>query len=273
MRKNKLITDTMINFYFGLAIVICCIGMVYALVVFVLNCNYLRLSINRMIDNYKIFSDVQVNEDFQNEIDSISDNIQVSKFSETNYIENLIGYAIKLQELEANSVSTNILVFLYTFLSGSLIGVATYFTKKSYDSIKQIEANKELLASLDNRTLFANLYIYAQRTHSTMQVFSVSLDAIRDDDALSDFIDKYVPTLNDFINEMRFLFNEKKENIKILGSEEKKHLINEIYGIEKIIDNLHVPQSGHPLITNISNDLTKEHWKEQLDSIRNILRI
>lgn len=273
MKSDHSHADKIVNFFFGLAMVICCLGMIYALIVFVTNCNYLRLSIDRLINNYYLFSNSQaIQNTYEIGVEDISENIHVNKFDQAAYVENLIEYAMKLQELEANSVSTNVLTFLYTFLSGTLIGVATYFTKKNYDSIKQIKENKELLVNLDSRTLFSNLYIYAQRTHYTMQIFSVSLDTIQDFDALSNFINKYVPKLNDFINEMWVLFNNNRDKVKILNSEEKKRLLNELYGIGNLIDNLHVSETGHPLITNDNDDSAKEMWKERLEEIANILK-
>ena len=277
MNKNNLFADKVINLFFCFAIIICCMGMLYALVVFVQNCNYLRLSVSHLVNNYNSILDLRIDNDTYNnaELESgyISEKEQGNRFDQANYVESLIDYAIKIQQLEANSASNNILTFLYTFLSGSLIGVAAYFTKKNYDSIKQIEKNKELLASLDSRTLFSNLYMYAQRAYSTMHIFSISLDAIQDVDALSEIINKYVPILNDSINEMYLIFNNKKNDIKNLNIEEKKNLMNEVYGICKLIDNIRAPQTNHPLITNGSNDLVKEMWKEQLDNIKNILKM
>lgn len=229
---------------------------------------------NQLIDNYSLNLNAPDCNNIQNfneaGIDNKSNTLQDSPFSYENYIENLIDYAIKLQELEANSISTNILTFLYTFLSGTLIGVATYFTKKSYDNIRQIKENKELLTNLDSRTLFYSLYMHTQRTYSTMQVFSVSLDAIQDNNSLSKFINKYVPELNVFINEMWHFF--KEENVKILSNKEKRRLLNEINEIENLIENLHVSLAHHPLIANSGNDFTKTAWKEQLDNIRTILK-
>lgn len=245
MMKKDSFPKGVMNFFFSIAIVICCAGMIYALVIFVYNCNYLRLSMDRMIDNL---------------------------IAKPDSFENWLNYEMKLQEIEANSISTNILTFLYTFLSGSLIGVATYFTKKSYDSIKQIQENKELLINLDSRTLFSNLYVYAQKTYFTMQVFSVSLDAIQDPAALSEFIDRYIPQLNEFINEMLLSFINGKNKIKSLSNEDKACLLKEINGIGNLVNKLRIPQPGNPLITNNSDDSIQTMWKEQLGNIRRILR-
>lgn len=226
--------------------------MLYALGVFIYNCSYVSFSTNNLINNFT--SSLPTNGQTQ------------ANFDTDAYVEKLIEYAIRLQELEANSISTNILTFLYTFLSGTLIGVATYFTKKSYDSIQQIKENKELLMNLDGRTLYSSLYIYAQRTHSTMQIFSVSLDAIQDDNALSTFIDRSVPRLNDTINEMTTFFMKKKSEIKILGSDEKDHLINEINDVGSLISMLKVPQSS------VITDDTKNIWGKQLKEIKKLLK-
>ena len=249
--KKKSSENKIVSFVFCFAIIISCIGMLYALGVFIYNCNYVSFSTKNLINNFT--SSLPTNGQTQ------------ANFGTDAYVEKLIEYAIRLQELEANSISTNILTFLYTFLSGTLIGVATYFTKKSYDSIQQIKENKELLMNLDGRTLYSSLYIYAQRTHSTMQIFSVSLDAIQDDNALSTFIDRSVPKLNDTINEMTTFFIKKKSEIKILGRDEKDHLIKEINDVGSLITMLNVPQSS------IVTDYTKKIWGKQLKEIKKLL--
>ena len=245
--ENKIVSGL-----FCVAIIISCIGMLYALGAFVYNCNYVSYSINNLINNYSstLPSNIQTQVNIDNDV----------------YVEKLIEYAMRLQELEANSISTNILTFLYTFLSGTLIGVATYFTKKSYDSIKQIKENKELLINLDERTLYSSLYIYIQRTHSIMQVFCVSLDAIQDNDALNTFIDRSVPRLNDAINEMTTFFTNRKNEIRILSSDQKNHLIKEINEVGNLIHTINIPQ--HSFIT----DDTKNLWHKQLKEIKNLIK-
>lgn len=250
--KKVSIENKIVSCFFCISIIISCIGMLYALGVFVSNCRYVSYSINNLINNFSF---------------NLPSNIQTPvSIDKEVYVENLIEYAMKLQELEANSISTNILTFLYTFLSGTLIGVATYFTKKSYDSIKQIKENKELLINLDERTLYSSLCIYIQRTHSIMQVFCVSLDAIQDDVALNTFIDRSVPRLNDVLNETTTFFTNRKNEISILSGYQKDHLIKDINGVGDLIHMINIPQNSF-----ITDD-TKNMWQKQLKEIKKLIK-
>lgn len=225
--------------------------MLFALVVFVLNCNYIGSSINSLINNF--CSSFPPGTQTQGSIDNDI------------YVEKLIDYATRIQELGANSISTNVLTFLYTFLSGTLIGVATYFTKKSFDSVKQIKENRDKLADLNGRTLYSSLLLYTQSALSTVQVFSVSLDAIQDAKVLDSFIQRSVPRLNEAINKMNTFFSKQENELRILTGNEKNQLITEINEIGGLIYLINIPE----------NDLIVKEativWKKQLDEIKNII--
>lgn len=60
-------------------------------------------------------------------------------------IKEALAYLERLKEIESTSVSTNLLTFLYTFLSSVLIGLGTFFMKKNVDNTRLICDSKELI--------------------------------------------------------------------------------------------------------------------------------
>ena len=266
IKKFETITNGIVNLFFFIAVVICCIVMIYALFVFIGNCINTKNQINSLVNNHEKLYDIQTNKcspdstEIQNESEDL-DNAY--------YIENLIDYTMKLQELESKSTSTNILTFLYTFLSGTLIGVATFLTKKGADNVKQIKEDKELITNLDGHTLFSNLYMYIQRTYSTMQIFSVSLDAIQNESDIERFVDKYVPKLNDLINAFEKFAGQ--HDFEVLSAADKKKFVSEINEIGNLIHNLNIPDNNM-LITSAYNDITRTEWESQLDTIKKKLK-
>ena len=249
-----------VDVFFSIAIIICCIVMIFSFFVLVNNSDYLANVMDRLVDVYNR-TQVSVTSDktIHNKDLELDDQIY--------YMENLIEYTIKLQDIESKSTSSNVLTFIYTFLSGTLIGVATYFTKKSADSVKQIKENKELIADISKKTLYSNLCMYSQRTYSTIQIFSVSLDAAQNTIDLNSFVNKYVPRINEIIKEFDSFAKRNQHNIVTLDKEDKRNITEEINGTGTLIDNLEVP-SGNNLI----DDSKKEEWKDQLKNIKDSLK-
>lgn len=66
-------------------------------------------------------------------------------------IKEALSYLERLKEIESTSVSTNLLTFLYTFLSSVLIGLGTFFMKKNVDNTKLICDSKELIEENKNK--------------------------------------------------------------------------------------------------------------------------
>lgn len=278
MKKQDYFINNIVNILFCIAITTCCMVMIYALVIFISDCTYLKNTITDLANGYDKVWDVQVTSSDiidadigENAIETDdSDNIGYDKLSQINYMNSLVDYIMKLQELEAKATSTNIMTFIYTFLSGALIGVATYFTKKSSDSIRQIKENKELITDLDSRTLFANFYMHAQRTYSTMQIFVLSLDSIQDDSILSGFIDRYVPKINDFMQEMAQFAKVNRENVCKMNSEDQRRILEEINGIGNLIHYIH-SRNDNDLLSNQNNG-AKNIWEYQLRQVKKVLK-
>ncbi len=247
-----------IDVFFEIAIFICCVVMIFALVIFALNCYELSHTVNGLVYNYDKC------------VPAMAYTLDDNSTSET-YMENLIDYMLKLQELESKSASSNIITFIYTFLSGALIGVASYFTKKSADSVKQIQENKELIMNLDNRTLFSNFYMYAQRAYSTIQIFDLSLDAIQDRNVLKEFVNNNITKINSVINEINAFTKKNEVKIQQLTQLDKASIVDEINKIGMIINNMRVFENNNS-ITDIYNDFTRAEWRRQIDEIKKILR-
>lgn len=274
MKKKSYFIDKFVNILFCLAIITCCIVMVYALILFISNCGYLKSTISDLASNYDKIWSMQVTSssvvDTNGNATDDSANIDYEKLNQISYMENLVDYTMKLQELEAKATSTNMMTFIYTFLSGTLIGVATYFTKKSSDSIKQIKENKELITNLDSRTLFANFYMHTQQIYSAIQIFVLSLDSIQDEQVLSCFIDKNVPRINDFMQEMVRFVKVNQENMSKMNDENQKCILREINGIGQLVNGLH-SISCNALLNDKDNG-AKSVWEEQLKQVKKILR-
>lgn len=241
--------------FFGLAIFVCCTVMIFALLVFIWSCIDLSDVTNRLISDYQRY------------VSTMKGDINTNGV----YLEKLIDYAAKLQELEAKSTSSNIITFIYTFLSGALIGVATYFAKKSEESVKQIQENKELIINLDSRTLFSNFYMYVQRTYSTIQIFDLSLEAIQNREVLEEFVNNNITKLNNVINEMDIFTKKNEAGIPMLTQSDKACIVDEMNKIGMIIVNMRVLGNDDP-VADIYNESTKMRWKKQIDEVRNVLR-
>lgn len=187
--KNKFSRlHIIVDLFFCIGIIICCGVMIYAVIVFAKNCAYTNFSTSKLADQF-ILSNTNSENDTASK--------QYKDTQQKTYNEQLIAYATKLQELENNSTSTNLMTFLYTFLSGTLIGVAIYFSRKCQDSFQQISVNTELISNLDSQILFSNFYMHARHSYSTIQIFSVSLDAIENTDILSAYIQKNITQVNE----------------------------------------------------------------------------
>ncbi len=247
-----------IDIFFAIATFVCCIVMIFALIIFALNCYNLSCTITGLVDNYNQYLPV---------MGYPGDKIN----SDVAYMENLIDYALKIQELESKSASSNVIAFIYTFLSGALIGVATYFAKKSEESVKQIQENKELIMNLDSRTLFSNLYMYVQRTYSTIQIFDLSLNAIQDRNVLEEFVNSNITKINSVINEINTFTLKNEANIRQLHQPDRKSIADEINKIGEIINRMRVFDSSDS-ITDIYNDSTRMGWKKQIEEVKGILR-
>lgn len=276
MKKRELFINEVVNILFCIAVVTCCIVLVYALIFFIRNCVYIKNTISDLVNDYDEIWSVQtmnsdvVDKTYHTNVENDFDDIEYETMNQIRYMESLIDYTMKLQELEAQATSTNLMTFIYTFLSGTLIGIATFFTKKCSDSIKQIRENKELITDLDRRTLFAGFYMHVQRTYSTMQIFILSLDAIQDDNVLSVFIDKYVPKINDFMHEMVQFVKDNQENMHKMSSEDQQHILEEINGIGNLINHLHLPNENG-LLSN-QEDGAKNIWEYQLRQVKKMVK-
>lgn len=276
MKKWDYILNIIIDILFCLAICICCFVLIYSMLNFVQSSNYLNNTIGDLANISKgltgetEFSSVR-NPEENVELESSIIGTAKNDFGETDYLERLIDKTMKLQELESKSASANIMTFLYTFLSGTLIGVATYLTRKSAENVKQIKEDKELVTNLDKHTLFSNLYMYVQRTYSTIQIFSVSLDVIKDEGEQYNFINKYVPRLNELVNELKRYAENKQSNIALLSNADKKSIRDEINEMESLIDNLIVLDNSS-IITNSIDDIVKTEWKNQLQKVKEMLK-
>ena len=232
-----------INVLFFIAIVICIVGLVYALVVFVNNSASIRLSFGDLIASFKA---AWTTTDGMTKTD----------------IDQMMSYASRLQELQANAVSTNILTFIYTFLSGVLIGIATYFTKKNYDSLTQIIANKKQLDSLEGELLYATLYQNTIKINSALQIFSLSLTSLHDENTRSDYLNRSIPMLNTSIEEISRVFLASKESIKNMSDVRKGKLLQ---AIEEVANIVKVNLPNQPSETLLQD--AKSNWKTQIEDI------
>lgn len=260
-KKFEIFTNYTVNIFFFIAILVCCIVMIYSLFVFINSCNDSKERITELANSYMEQQVVQTS------VGNITENMDV--LSDNN--ERFIDYTMKLQELESKSASTNILTFIYTFLSGTLIGVATYFTKKSSDSVNQIKANKELIENLDVRILYSNFCMHTQQLYSTIQIFSISLDEVIIDHNADTFINKYLPRLNVLINDFKNFAEKYKNDVGMLSDLDKNSIITELNEIGNLINALHFPDNNS-VITNDSDDITRTEWKNQLNTIKKILK-
>ncbi len=251
-------SENLIDIFFGIAIFTFCIVSIFAFLILVWNCIDLSMTIKRLLTNYDQY------------VLAMGVNTQDTNANET-YMENLISYTIQLQELESKSTSSNIITFIYTFLSGGLIGVATYLTKKCEKCVKEIQENKELIENLDSRTLFSNLYMYVQRTYSTIQIFDLSLNAIQDRNILEEFVNSNITKINSVINEIYFFTMKNEANIRQLHQLDKKSIVDEINKIGMIINNMRDFESSDS-ITEIYNVSTRMGWKKKIDEVKRILR-
>ena len=120
------ITNALLDVFFAIAIVICCGSLIFSVNSFISNMNN-KTQITDSIVSF--LGEELTQQDMHNGLNTIRES----------YVNRMFEYITKLQELEAKSVSTNILSFIYSFLSGTLIGVATYLIKKDATRIKEIE--------------------------------------------------------------------------------------------------------------------------------------
>lgn len=266
MERNNTVINKIIETLFGIAIIICCIVMVYALIIFTKNCTYLSNTTDRLLEKYELgYTNVSSNEEVIETYKNMDDVSEKNDSEQTIYTKEFLDYTMKLQELESQSASTNILTFIYTFLSGTLIGVATYLTKKSADSVKQIKENKELITNLDSRNLFSNFYMYVQQTMSMIQIFCLSIDTAKNKDEL---INKYIPRLNELFNEFSKFAHSHRNNINILSRNDKKIIVDEINSIKSIIDDINVSKYNNPIISGT----VKLNWQSDLDVVKKLMK-
>lgn len=307
IKKFEIVTNGIVNIFFFIAVIICCIVMIYSLYIFIKSCNDSKERINELANSYVEQQVVQTSAenitDAENITEDPTENITNYADVISNNNERFIEYTMKLQELEAKTSSTNILTFIYTFLSGVLIGVATYFTKKNSDSVHQIKENKNLIESLNNQFLYDRFCTRAQRLYSTMQIFSISLDKVvtdknestpkngttnkkgattkngtankkgvtqkneATDNNQNAFINKNLPRLNVLINEFKTFAEENKNSVSVFSDSDKNSIITDLNEIGDLIKTICVPDDN-----SLINDNTLAEWENQLDKIKKVLK-
>ena len=154
MNKNKQ-KFNIVNLFFTIAIVICILAIIFSVISFTLSYCHLSNEISNINET--------ITSDFNDILKILSENEEntmdvLEQIDLTNaQISGTISQLERLQEIEYEAVSHNVLTFLYSFLCSVLVGIGTYYVnqcikyttdiKKAEDQISQ---NKNEVETLGN---------------------------------------------------------------------------------------------------------------------------
>lgn len=281
IKKSTKVSNHIVNIIFSIVLVFCIVSLSLSFMCFAINItstsNALKNTTDQII-NYVSNSPT----DKPNSSDDTINNYNQQTIKDT---ENIVNYLERLKEIESTSVSTNLLSFLYTFLSSVLIGIGTYYMKKNVENTKIIEDSKEQIekskekileineniSSINDNIINSKLMLYMQNIQILTNNISFicefdsnPLKVHKDENELYSYknlIYIYLPKLNENIREMLLYcdgIKSKSNNSKELVN--LKHVQKELSNISDYIKSW---ECDLPLI----NDDVKKRLCEEIEKI------
>ena len=291
--KRENISTVILDVLFSIAIVICCFILVYITVQFT-NSIFRKESIVDGLTSYSgkelknsLFTTTScgsiktVNNEPSSQTDiciNDSNSIRVSILddSKIEYVEKLLEYATMIQELESQSSSNGIITFTYQFISGVLIGVATFLIKKATERANQIsEVHKSLidaLKSIDNlnsQMIYSKMIAYTLRIHSSFQILRASLS----NGANEDKIGASITGINRSIRQLTYYMEKYDNELVALDYEHKNEVREELR--ELLIITEEIRQANNPVLAKFEDSTQRgkgiSEWNNELAAILEIL--
>ena len=262
MKKNNQ-KFNIVNLFFTIAIIICILATIFSVISFTLS--YCQLSNEIANINETITSDFN---DILKMLSKNEDNTMelLEQIDLTNtQISGTISQLERLQEIEYEAVSHNILTFLYSFLCSVLVGIGTYYVnqcikyttdiKKAEDQIsqnknevetlgntikevdEQISQNKNEVEILRETIKSQNIQTLELSFFHQLQLVTALLDNIKNVTNAKNTNDSamlfnYIPRLNTEIQSLnRFVVSMKpidKEDMKVLVGRKLLFALNTI---------------------------------------------
>lgn len=154
--------------------------------------------------------------------------------SQIKYLENLVN-------LHNQMSSSQLMVFVYGFLSSVLIGVATSFLSKGEERIKQqeksieqqnmvISKQKETTQDIEKRSILLEGNYYAQRILGEMLLIQSALNTCLDEQSYKTNFFR----ANKYVRQLREIIKSEQIDITKIQSETKRELIEIINVISKL---------------------------------------
>ena len=262
MKKNNQ-KFNIVNLFFTIAIIICILATIFSVISFTLS--YCQLSNEIANINETITSDFN---DILKMLSKNEDNTMelLEQIDLTNtQISGTISQLERLQEIEYEAVSHNVLTFLYSFLCSVLVGIGTYYVnqcikyttdiKKAEDQIsqnknevetlgntikevdEQISQNKNEVEILRETIKSQNIQTLELSFFHQLQLVTALLDNIKNVTNAKNTNDSamlfnYIPRLNTEIQSLnRFVVSMKpidKEDMKVLVGRKLLFALNTI---------------------------------------------
>lgn len=271
------ITNALLDVFFAIAIVICCGSLIFSVNSFISNMNN-KTQITDSIVSF--LGEELTQQDMHNGLNTIRES----------YVNRMFEYITKLQELEAKSVSTNILSFIYSFLSGTLIGVATYLIKKDATRIKEIEEatntikktrihvikisrrSKQTINELKDAaektkkdTFLVTMHSKYLQTHFLLVAMRYSIDSCKSQQEKKVVISNNLPQINDAINDIDLCIKKGKREMCALQLEEVKYLRHMVNELMEVVNSLNTPENA---LAFKDFDIVTSNWNLNLNSIK-----
>lgn len=221
----------------------------------------------------------QVSHQYIDTLNHINNNINNMPNSD---IEKSLEYAEALYLMQKNSSSTDIIFFLYSFLSSVLIGVGTALTAKSAKNAKEarksykeadkklIDANKRLnevvnkiTSSTDSITMCNIVLLNATSLDARLRI----LETVIDSKAHQGYVIKNLPAINTHIQHLSKMANELNsfdfnEYLFHLIRESLKEVLKLVSNIRDKIDKMQDNNSYKDLLVSATDNYTK--WIKEL---------